>query len=148
MIRKLRILLADDDEVFTMLVRRALSSLSDRVDVDALLAVSDGSYALDYLHGEPPYDDRGTYPMPDLVLLDQRMNRMDGTETLAAIKCDPALAGLPVCILSTSDETRLKATCYSRGASFFVRKSLDYHEMKEKLQLLARFFHEVLEVAA
>ena len=49
--------------------------------------------------------------------------------------------------VSLRDEDKLKASCYSHGASFFVRKPLDYGQLKAKLQLMVRFFHEVLEVA-
>ena len=144
---KLHILLADDDEVFVLLVRRALADSPEIARLHTLECVGDGAEALAYLRGEPPYDVRERHPFPGLVLLDQRMNGMDGVEALEEIKRDPRLAGLPVCLLTTSDEDKLKASCYSHGASFFVRKPLDYGQLKAKLQLLVRFFHEVLEVA-
>ena len=147
--RRLHILLADDDEVFRLLTERALSATPADGCVDevpVITCVSDGSDALAYLRGEAPYEDREAHPLPDLVLLDQRMNRVDGSEALAEIKRDPALAALPVCILSTSDEERLRALCYATGASFFIRKALDYEELKRKLQLMLAFFRDVVEL--
>lgn len=145
--RPVHVLLADDDEIFTMLVQRAFGKHEDPDRGPVLHCVDDGSRAMAWLRGEAPYDDRDACPRPDLVLLDQRMCRMDGVETLEAIKRDPELSSLPVGILSTSSEEELRSTCYARGASFFLRKSLDYAEMKHKLELLVRFCSEVLEVA-
>src|SRR3712207_7914647 len=65
----------------------------------AVTRVADGREALDYLNRVDPYTDA---TRPDLILLDLNMPRMDGRETLAAIKNDDELKAIPVVILTTS----------------------------------------------
>lgn len=140
----LRILHADDDESFTLLVRhsvRADPALSSRCDIRF---VTDGSVAVDYVMGRGEYADRVKNPFPHLILLDQRMRTMDGAEALAAIKTHPLGLRTPVCILSTSAQPSLVEACYKLGGAFCVEKPLDYSELGPRLKLLITFAIEVL----
>lgn len=143
MTEPLNILLADDDESFALLIETitAEPALAERCTVHR---VCDGTEAVDYVLGDGVYADRAHYPFPDLIVLDQRMKRMDGSEALEQIKRDDRGRRVPVCILSTSRHERLHETCYRNAATFCVEKPLDYGELKAKIGLMVEFFTTVV----
>lgn len=142
----LRILLADDDKSFALLVRRALAEHPDTADRCTLTCVMDGGAAVDYVVGRGAYVDRVHHPMPHLVLLDQRMTLMDGTEALRQIRQEPRARYIPVCLLSTSAQPSLLEEAYDAGASFCIEKPMDFDALQAKLSLTIRFAIEVLEL--
>lgn len=99
-----------DDELFT---RKALTRM--RMTTSVLVA-KDGGEALELLRGN----------VPDLVLLDLKMPRIDGIEVLRQIRAQPQLHQVPVIVLSSSDEPRDVRACYENGANSYVRKPVDY----------------------
>ena len=96
--RSLEILVVDDDDADALMISEALegSGAEQRTTVNR---VADGREALDFLLRTSPYENA---LRPDLILLDLNMPRMDGRETLAAIKSDERLKTIPVVILTTS----------------------------------------------
>lgn len=114
------ILLAEDEPADAHLVACALSE----GQVNAVLHhVPDGREVLAYLKRQGPA--HASAPRPQLILLDLNMPRMDGRECLAALKQDPALADIPVVILTTSDVERDVLGAYQLGAAGYVTKALD-----------------------
>ena len=93
------ILLAEDNDDDVFFVQRAFSTvhLSSPLQV-----VRDGEQVLAYLKGHGEYADRQRYPFPTLLLLDIKMPRMNGFETLSAIRQDPELKRLVVVFLTSS----------------------------------------------
>jgi CheY-like chemotaxis protein len=91
----------NDDDVFFM--RRALKAAGCSADVRYL---SDGKFALEYLRGQGEFADRAAHPLPVGVFLDLKMPLVSGLEVLAAVRREPALKGLQVYILTSSDEQR------------------------------------------
>ncbi len=146
MSRNLRILLADDDESFTLLVKRAVRDQPNVASQCELHCVRDGTEAVDYVLGRGVYEDRTEFPSPDLVLLDQRMRQMDGSEALTEIRKSHSTRTLPVCIYSTSSQDKLHELCYSKGAAFCISKPLDYEVLGNKLRLIVEFARSVLEL--
>ncbi len=144
--QKLNILFADDDETFRLLVKRAIHSKSELSQICGISFVTDGTEAVDYVLGNKQYKDREQYPMPHVLLLDQRMTQMDGSEALAALKANPATTHIPMCILSSARKADLYELCYGLGAAFCIAKPMDYSTLTKKLDLMIRFFYEVLEV--
>jgi CheY-like chemotaxis protein len=144
--RKLVLLLADDDATFHLLVEERLKNLPKVLDRCTLQFVSDGTEAVKYVWGQEPYSDRQKFPAPDLVLLDERMVRMDGCEALQEIKKHESGAAVPVCMFSTSAQPRWRQLCQQRGAAFCIKKPLDYETLGVKLGLIVEFFTQVLEL--
>jgi CheY-like chemotaxis protein len=94
------VLYVEDDDSDVLLMRRAWK----KVDVqNPLQVVTDGQDALRYLSGEEQYANRGDHPMPCLVLLDLKMPKVTGLEVLRWIRSQPALVGLRVVVLSSSN---------------------------------------------
>lgn len=114
----LDVLLVEDDPADVELAVEALKASQFSFKITA---VENGARALDYLRNAPPWTKA---PKPDLILLDLNMPKMGGRETLKLIKDDPALAALPVVILTTSRTQEDIADCYALGASGYVPKPL------------------------
>jgi CheY-like chemotaxis protein len=95
----LPILAAEDNEDDAFLLRQGFAKAKLH---NPLHVVSDGEQALAYLKGDGQYSDRKTHPFPVLLLLDLKMPRMNGHETLAAIRKDEQLKRLIVIFLTVS----------------------------------------------
>src|SRR5687768_15815575 len=67
---------------------------------NSLSVVEDGEQALAYLRREGSYQDS---IVPDIILLDLNLPKINGNEVLAEIKKDPLLKYIPVIILTTSE---------------------------------------------
>ena len=140
---KLQILLVDDDDTFYELIVALVEmneSIANRIVVNRL---RDGRDALDYLHGVEPFDDRTQHPRPDLVLMDQRMPRLDGTDALRQIRNDVRIRATPVCMFSSSDQDGLVREAYELGANFYLVKPMELEQLLSKLHKIVDFFSTV-----
>jgi class 3 adenylate cyclase len=108
-----RVLVVDD----TPFNRQLLTRLLSRIGHESLEA-GDGREALALLR------DPATPPV-DVILLDIVMPEMDGYETLAALKADPALRDLPVIVISGVDELDSVVRCIALGAADYLPKTVD-----------------------
>ncbi len=113
------ILLIEDNEDDVFLMRRALkkSGLAWSMQV-----ATDGQIALDYLAGAGAFADRTQFPIPALVFLDLKLPYMDGFDVLAWIRSQPALAEIPVVILTSSPEERDQKRATELGARAYLIK--------------------------
>ena len=119
------ILLAEDREDEVLLVKHAFA----KANVTALLhVVQDGEEAIAYLKGDGRFSNRAEYPLPDLMLLDLKMPRVDGFEVLRWIKQQPSLSSLRVLVLTSSDALRDVNQAYQLGASSFLVKPHDFQD--------------------
>ncbi len=93
------VLIADDSEDDRFLLARAFkqAGLGTR-----LFFATTGHEACDYLEGHEQHANRENFPLPDLLLLDLRMPRMDGLEVLAWLRTHPELSHIPVVIITGS----------------------------------------------
>jgi CheY-like chemotaxis protein len=136
-VRSLQILVVDDDDADALMISEALAS-SERDSI--VRRVVDGQEALDYLRGEGKFPDANR---PDLILLDLNMPRMDGRETLAAIKSDDGLKAIPVVILTTSGATPDIVASYQHRANAYVTKPFGLDDFEATVRLIDRFYREV-----
>ena len=135
--RSLQILVVDDDDADALMISEALESTDHRAIVDR---VADGREALDYLRREGRYADA---LRPDLILLDLNMPRMDGRETLAAIKGDDKLKAIPVVILTTSGAAPDIVSSYQHRANAYVTKPFGLDDFEATVRQIDRFYREV-----
>lgn len=109
-------LLVDDSRYDATLVRYALAGTG----LDAgLVILGDGESALDFLFGERGAQNRAHLRV---VFLDLKLPRMGGAEILARIRSAPETRGVPVVILTSSDESGDRARCYALGANSYLVK--------------------------
>src|SRR5438874_10089223 len=95
------ILLVDDREDDVLLVRRALAKANVP---NPLFVVHDGEEALAYLDGMGKYSNRDEYPLPDIMLLDIKMPKMDGFEVLRQVRSRSELKALRIVVLTSSED--------------------------------------------
>jgi CheY-like chemotaxis protein len=131
------ILLVEDDPDDVKLTLKALekSRVANRVEV-----VWDGIEALDYLFGTGKFAGRGKIMMPQLILLDLKMPKMDGLEVLRRIRSDERTKLLPVVILTTSTEDRDRIESYKLGANSYIRKPVDFHQFADAVEHLGLYW--------
>ncbi len=111
-----------DDEALTL---RALRKNNIKNDVQV---VRDGVEALDFLFGSGSFVGRDVADVPELILLDLKLPRMDGLEVLKRIRETDHTRILPVVVLTTSNEDKDRLRSYDLGANSYVRKPVDFQE--------------------
>lgn len=131
------ILLVEDNPDDELLTLRALKKNNLGNDV---LVVRDGVQALDYLFCQNEYADRDPLDMPQLILLDIKLPRLNGLEVLRAIRADPRTQRLPVVMLTSSNEDQDLIDAYAGGANSFVRKPVDFAEFSQATQQLGLYW--------
>ena len=109
-----------------------------------LCIVRDGQQAIDYLKGKAPYDDRHEYPLPDVILLDLKLPRLDGFEVLKWLRSQSENdVGLtPVIVMSSSSRVEDVKAAYKMGANLYMNKPVDWEQFRERLRLLGIFWCE------
>ena len=127
------ILVAEDDLTDAYFFQRAFNRAGIPV---ALHFVRDGQEVIDYLQGTGPFADRTAYPLPQLVLLDLNMPRLNGFDVLEWVREQPGFRNLQVVIFSSSDEAKDINRAYGLGANWYLVKP---HSMDELTALVGRF---------
>ena len=127
------ILVAEDDLTDVFFLERAFKRAGIPV---TLHFVRDGQEVIDYLQGSGQFADRTRHPLPQLVLLDLMMPRLDGFGVLEWTRKQPALNGLVIVIFSSSGEPRDINRAYGLGANSYIVKP---HSMGELMELVGRF---------
>lgn len=135
--RRLQILVVDDDDADALMISEALETGETNAIVKRVV---DGREALDYLRRAGRF--AGAH-RPDLILLDLNMPRMDGRETLAAIKSDDSLKAIPVVILTTSGATPDIVASYQHRANAYVTKPFGLDDFESTVRQIDRFYGEV-----
>ena len=117
------ILIIEDNDSDLELALRALrkANLANKV-----LALRDGTQALDYLFGEGEFAGRDVNSHPRVVLLDLKLPKVNGTEVLRRMKSDPRTATVPVVVLTSSNEERDRLASYQLGANSFIVKPVEF----------------------
>jgi two-component system response regulator len=126
------ILLVEDDPDDVELTRRAFSK--NRV-ANEVVVVRDGVEALDFLFATGAHA-RRPGGLPQLVLLDLKLPKLDGVEVLRRLKADARTRCLPVVVLTSSTEETDLARCYELGVNSYVRKPVDFGEFVEAVRQL------------
>ena len=127
------ILLVEDNPDDVVLTLRALVKNRIRNPVET---ARDGVEALAWL------DNRCTagQPLPALVLLDLKMPRMDGLETLRSIRADPRTALLRVIMLTTSREEQDLVQSWRLGVSSYIRKPVEFEKFVAAIGALGMYW--------
>ncbi|MFH1288625.1 MAG: response regulator [bacterium] len=139
----IEILLVEDNPDHVTLI---LHVLKDNKVVNNVHVVEDGELALDYLYHRGKFCDEKSFPMPNLILLDVKLPRLDGFEVLKVIKNDPAFKKIPVVMLTTSDKDEEIIRGYKEGANSYVTKPVDFNEFRKKIKNLDMYWALVSEL--
>lgn len=130
-----------DDEVLTL---RAFAKNNIRNEV---VVARDGAEALDYLFARNAYEGRNIEDLPQVVLLDLNLPKVDGLDVLRQIRADKRTEVLPVVILTSSREEQDMVEGYRLGANSYVRKPVDFDEFLEAARQLGLYWLLLNETA-
>lgn len=127
--RSLKILLLEDDTIEVMKVNRVINSQEIK---HQLIEASNGEEALDILNKKDS--------LPDIILLDLNMPKINGIEFLEKLKNDDRLRYIPVIVLTTSGNHRDLLECYKIGVAGYVLKPLKYEDYVFKMEKLLSYW--------
>ena len=130
------VLLVEDNDDDVQLTRRAL--VQNRIG-NELTVVHDGVAALEHLRRLASGAPSGP-PLPAVVLLDLKLPRMEGLETLKQLRSDPRLRRLPVVILTSSKEEQDIVKSYDLGANSYIRKPVDFEQFSAAIRQLGLYW--------
>lgn len=123
-----------DDRELTLLAFKEANILNQ------VMACSDGEEALDFLFAAGAYSGRDARVMPQVILLDLKLPKVDGLEVLRRLRADPRTRLLPVVVLTTSREQKDVVESYQLGANSYVRKPVDFSQFVEASRQLGLYW--------
>ena len=128
------VLLVDDNPADIDLTREVLGNSKRHFHVTA---VNDGEEAMSFLRCKGQY---AAAPRPDIIVLDLNLPRKDGREVLAEVRSDPALAGIPVVVFTTSQAASDVNRSYELGANCYLRKPGNLADFTAVVQSMGDFW--------
>ena len=137
------ILMADDDAEDCQLVRDALKEACQE---HRLHCVRDGEELFDYLYRRGAYAAKGDAPWPDLILLDLKMPKKNGRESIKELKADPRLRRIPVVALTTSMAEDDVQVSYDLGVNSYVTKPATFRGLVDTVRMLSKYWFELVEL--
>ena len=123
-----------DDRELTLLAFKEARILNQ------VITCSDGEEALEFLFATGAYSGRDTRVMPQVILLDLKLPKVDGLEVLKRLRADPRTRLLPVVVLTTSKEQRDVVVSYQLGANSYIRKPVDFSQFVEASRQLGLYW--------
>jgi two-component system response regulator len=123
-----------DDEALT------LRALTKNKVANGVIVVRDGAEAVDFLFGTGTHAGRDANDLPQIVLLDLKLPKLDGFEVLRRIRADDRTEVLPVVILTSSKEERDVVQSYRDGCNSYVRKPVNFDEFVEAARQLGLYW--------
>jgi two-component system response regulator len=131
------ILLVEDNQDDVDLTLRAFAK---HKFANQLVVVRDGAEALDFLLWRGGHAGPDAKPLPELVLLDLKLPKIDGLSVLKQLRAHDATRRLPVVVLTSSNEENDIVASYDLGANSFVRKPVDFAEFVDAARQLGLYW--------
>jgi CheY-like chemotaxis protein len=125
----LKVLLVEDNLIEIMKMKRTISFLKLK---HTIYEAKNGEEALSFL------EDRTN--MPDIILLDLNMPKINGIEFLKILKKDEDLKHIPTIILTTSSNQKDLLECYRTGMSGYILKPLKYEDYVKKIEVVLSYW--------
>jgi CheY-like chemotaxis protein len=132
-----KILLVEDSVDDQELIRM---TIEDGHIANEIVALSDGSQALDYLFGRGDYARRDVSDTPLVILLDIKLPKVNGLEVLQQLRADPRTSLIPVVILTSSNEEQDILASYENGVNSYVRKPVDFDQFTDAVKQLKLYW--------
>lgn len=123
-----------DDEALTLRAFKK-SNITNQV-----MVARDGAEALDYMFGNGKFAGRDVQDLPQVILLDLKLPKVDGLEVLKRIREDSRTKLVPVVILTSSNEQEDRRNGYGLGANSYIRKPVDFTKFIEAVQQLGLYW--------
>jgi CheY-like chemotaxis protein len=133
----LTILLIEDNDDHAELVMR---SFQDNMVANKIIRLADGEEALNYIFCKGKYTIQKNDYIPNLILLDLRLPKIDGIEVLKQIKTSEKLRQIPVVILTSSQSEMDIAKSYTNYANSYLVKPLDFEKFTHLMRDLGLYW--------
>ncbi len=137
MVKERIILLVEDnpdDELLTLL------AFKENEIGNEVVITRDGAEALDYLFGTGKFQGRDVSVLPQVVLLDLKLPKVDGLEVLKQIRQNDLTKLLPVVVLTSSKEETDIVKSYESGANSYIQKPVDFEQFSEAIKQLGLYW--------
>jgi two-component system, response regulator len=121
-----------DDELLTLRALKKNNVMND------IIVCHDGSEAMDHLFGNG--QGSAVPVLPQLILLDLKLPKIDGLELLRKIRSDERTKFLPVVVLTSSKEERDIIESYKLGANSYIQKPVDFMEFMTAVKQLELYW--------
>ncbi|HLM60845.1 MAG TPA: response regulator [Pyrinomonadaceae bacterium] len=131
------ILLVEDNPDDELLLLRALKK---NHILNSVVVARDGVEALDYLFSTGTYEGNKLEKLPELVLLDLKLPKINGLEVLKRMRADRRTKYVPVVVLTSSTEEEDIINSYDLGANGFVQKPVNFNEFVEAANRLGVYW--------
>lgn len=138
--RALNILLVEDNADDIQITRRGFSKSSV---ANQLTVVRDGEEALEYLFHNGRYAGPGISLVPDIVLLDLNLPRLNGIEVLQRIRSTERLQVLPVIMLTSSQREEDIMESYKSGSNTFITKPVQFSAFVQALKTIGEYWTDL-----
>lgn len=129
MTKTLNILLIEDDAIEVMKFNRVIKTLNYN---HKIIEAHNGEEAMEILKIKEI--------IPDIILLDLNMPKLNGLEFLKILKSDATLKYIPSIILTTSGNQKDLLECYKTGIAGYVLKPLKYEDYTERIKKLLDYW--------
>jgi CheY-like chemotaxis protein len=131
-----RILLAEDNSND---IELTLAALGEYNLANEVVVTRDGAETLDYLFHRGKY---AGHPngVPAVILLDLKMPKVDGLETLRQLRADPRYKFVPVVMVTSSREEEDLVRSYELGVNAYVVKPVDFQKFVECIKQIGCFW--------
>lgn len=127
------VLYVEDNDVDRLLIEHACRRAAPALN---LQMVADGESAVSYLSGHGVYADRAQHPLPTMVLLDVKLPGVSGIDVLRWLRAQPALAALPVAMLTSSFDPADIDAALAAGADFYLTKPSELKRLQHLLRVI------------
>ena len=136
----IRVLLVEDNPADADLIRETLETGKLLVETAVVL---DGMQAVDYLFRRPPYV---SAELPDLILLDLNLPKLDGKQVIAEIKKNEDLRKIPIVVLTSSDAEQDIVRSYQLGVNCYVTKPVGLLKFQNIVRSVENFWFTVVKL--
>lgn len=138
--KEAHILLVEDNEGDIVLTMEALEEARIR---NRVTVIKDGAAALDYLFDLAQHD---IEKLPDLILLDINLPKIDGKEVLYQVKNNDILKKTPVVMLTTSSSELDVDESYKHHANCYIVKPVDLNKFFSIVKAIENFWVSIVKL--
>lgn len=136
--RPIGVLLVEDNPADLNLIRGYFRDSGFNLTLEHVV---DGAEALNYLYQKEKYEN---VSLPDIIVLDLNLPKIDGMKVLEIIKDDSNLKKIPVIVFGTSSDPTEVKKAYKNYSNCYIVKPIDFIQFENKLRSIEQFWFEIV----